>query len=258
MLGVAHHSLSTVRMALNRCTEPESYQILGPGDEPREACVHVIMGVKTLRVLGEKLNKIRSATIIIDSVPALQSVKGIKMLDSDGPGWSWSPRPIRMSVLRDCLQDNTKPTVMEFVESKVLEDLKRETTSGGVLDKVLNYAQKAGDGSSRDRIHRSVAEYLSGRINLAKLREQTRFADGHASESHENMIEGLSGPRGKSLSEALVSVGDGMDPIEAASKYGVDVFEIRYSMSTIRKLEAKTPLSSRCNRDHTRLRKHTR
>jgi hypothetical protein len=232
IFGSAYHSVGEIHRLCEKVVGASRVQILYRDDLPAHRRAYVVVGLVSLHRVAGELSRCKATVVVLDSIPALRRIQGLRALDYQ-PGadaGEWNPRPIRMSVFKSDLvrRDPTIPSIAVTADVEST-NLVSEIQDRGVLDKVLTYSQKI-DQSTRPALSAIVARYLAGGLALSTLSRRTKpnVRSPKLVTSHSAMIESLGSEQGKRLQEAIKAVASGEDPVLAAARFRVDAFEVRY------------------------------
>ena len=232
LIGFSCTHVGAVVAACEDAVGCEKVQIISERELPANRRCYVAVGVSVVdpaRVAA--LSRCRGTLVVVDAVPALRRVRGIRVIDSDDD--VWSIKSPKMHVLRRVL--GSKPSLIDVSvgADATLDELTEEVRTRGVLDSVMSAAKTLGL-TERAQLTASVARFFAGEINLDTLLRRTvrgRSVPAHVSESLRAAMESNVSAR---LSVAVREALAGADVATTAALNRVDPFEVRYLLSNLK------------------------
>ncbi len=206
----------------------DKVQILAGRDRPANRRVYVAVGAQVLdSARREALSRCRATLVVIDALPELARVDGIRVLDSEGDG-AWRPRRPLFGTLLRSLRARPSRLEVSLSPDRALDNLVSEVRSRGILDTVLAFAKPLRP-EERAVVHTCVARYMAGDINLGTLRRRAMGGAGAPkTPTSEAMLSALQSPTAQRLGRALADHRRGDDVSVAARRHNVDSFELRF------------------------------
>lgn len=231
VFGVAHTPIGRVLSICEAEIGRDKVQILAGRDLPANRRCYVVLGVSVLdKFRAAQLERCRATIIIIDSLPALRRIKNLKILDAPAVGESWHPTTLRNTALIKALRADPKYSKIQLQADDTIARLITEASSRSMLNTVLA-AARALKPEERAALHSAVARCVTGDISIATL--QKRFLNGRDATvaSVDALLAALKSPIAKRLGGAIKDHRFGTDAVVAATKHGVDPFEVRFLTS---------------------------
>ena len=245
LYGACHTSPGEVYRRVAREVGPRRVQVLGQEDAIAHRRAYVVLGVAALRAHASTLSRHRCTVVVVDSYPALASVRDLEILDADRvtpSDYRWAPRPLRArALLRNLNAAKPVAPAPTTEPTDVLANLVRDVRNRGMLDRFLTFLYSIPDAQRRDYARDLLVKHIAGEASLARVRSKLR-PDARAVKARaafDDLDEALSGERGSRLSKAIAASGPEFTEdriVAACAEHGVDAFDVRYLSKQVKLL----------------------
>jgi hypothetical protein len=237
VFGVAHSSPSQVHTTLENALGSSHVQLVRSGDALARRRAYVVVGVSTLRKLSEQLGRTRATVVVLDAVPQLCRISGVKIIDADDAAphsarWLPPSKTDYRPLLRHAQLSKPALVTILFTKVDVATNLIKDVKSRGILDKVLTLSYKCSK-DERSFVLDTIFAFLCGKGRISRLEKRLRLgAESSVRQvAYEALVASLNSPYGKRLAKAVTAVHPSFDKeacAKAAVRYRVDVFEMNY------------------------------
>lgn len=234
IFGFAQTNLGLV---LRRCRDEvggSNVQIITARDQVMRRQCYVVLGVRALDIARRKaLRKSGGVVVVVDALPSLLRVEGIRILDADEKSMYWNRQhQPKFAPLIRALQSDPRHSKIVVYADDTLSQMVTRVRTRSVLDKVLS-AAKTMEPTDRTRLHADVAHVMYGQLSMRALRRRAE-SRGASGKHYDAMLDALSSDTAHRLSSAIKDHMSGVDAVSAAAAHDVEASEIRFLSAHLR------------------------